>query len=635
MSELCIWLCQTLIRMEVALTVGAVLLLTVLRFFPLTSPRLQRSLCVLVLLQGCMWFRVPLTVPTFLLPIQFPQTSTEIIPDLDFSTELLSGTHDRSGPLTIRQLKHVDRTSLFAIAFCSVWIFGAGVILLMALRNYRQFLRTLRIHEVTQSDWDDEWNQLKRELGVQQRVLLVVTENQGPLLCWTRDGYQMVVPKSLWATFSPAQRTQICRHELAHLQRGDLWMSLACHIVAVTHWMNPLAWLLVHRFDEAAEIACDEMVQRNAPSESCEYARTLLCLGGGDRQILFASQAKGRHSLAERIRRLTSSNPRKDSTMKKFGIAALLVGLTAANLVQLRTYGEEASDSPKNTTIQLIGVASPEIPAFGSVLIETEKRTDAVVSIHEVFMGLDEFESERQEMNSNNKRLGELIRELNLKVQDEVRRSKENGTEVDPAKIAGHQSKFQVFQKTAVEKKNQLMRRVFPKITAEIELYAKENKIRVVRAKPQHRQPSNVASQGNSLSLTNPTLILSEPQTGNLEFVLIHNSGDVTDGQSVSLTAINPNEINVVLTPDSKVEEISKVETGTRVLSEDMKKAKKEIHVLGDVARPHVFVDDEMNFGMTKKEIIYASSGDDFDITSMIIGRLNEKFEERQNATHK
>ena len=101
-----------------------------------------------------------------------------------------------------------------------------------------------------------------------QGVPLWVTANVGPLLCLVPRGYRLVVPAGLWQRLAPAGRLSILRHELAHLQRRDLLKSILVRLLMLPHWFNPLAWLAVRRFDEAAEWACDE-VAKGADLEGC------------------------------------------------------------------------------------------------------------------------------------------------------------------------------------------------------------------------------------------------------------------------------------------------------------------------------------------------------------------------------
>ncbi len=53
-------------------------------------------------------------------------------------------------------------------------------------------------------------------------------------------------------------------------------------VVALPHWFNPIAWLVVRRFDAAAEWACDRAATEQ--EAATVYARALLRLGEAARQ---------------------------------------------------------------------------------------------------------------------------------------------------------------------------------------------------------------------------------------------------------------------------------------------------------------------------------------------------------------
>jgi hypothetical protein len=151
----------------------------------------------------------------------------------------------------------------------------------------------------------------------------------------------LVVPEALWQRLAPAGRLSILRHELAHFQRGDLGKSTIIRLLALPHWFNPLAWLAVRRFDEAAEWACDE-VAKGADLEGCRaYAKALLQLDAacGPRPSYHAA-VSGRGLLA-RVQRLLSPQVKEDSLMKKTTILAVALSLALVCLVRLDLVAKE------------------------------------------------------------------------------------------------------------------------------------------------------------------------------------------------------------------------------------------------------------------------------------------------------
>ena len=175
------------------------------------------------------------------------------------------------------------------------------------------------------------------------------------MLCRLPRGMELVVPERLWRDLSPAARRAILRHELAHYLRGDVWKSLAARVLALPHWFNPVAWLAVRRFEEAAEWACDAAA---ADDSATDYARVLLQLGEAAPQPAYASSAGGR-TLAARIRRVLAGPARPDSRLKKTAIVTVALLLVGASLVQLNLVAKQPSEQPSE---RQVAAADPQDP---------------------------------------------------------------------------------------------------------------------------------------------------------------------------------------------------------------------------------------------------------------------------------
>ena len=67
----------------------------------------------------------------------------------------------------------------------------------------------------------------------------------------------------------------ILTHELAHLRRGDHWVSRLELAAGLIWWWNPLYWLTRARLDAEAELACDAWVVWALPKDRLAYAEVL------------------------------------------------------------------------------------------------------------------------------------------------------------------------------------------------------------------------------------------------------------------------------------------------------------------------------------------------------------------------
>ncbi|MGI8990940.1 MAG: M56 family metallopeptidase [Bryobacteraceae bacterium] len=64
-------------------------------------------------------------------------------------------------------------------------------------------------------------------------------------------------------------------HELAHIDRRDLWTQILSHAVTALYWFHPLAWHASRQMRRQSEMACDDLVLRAGVKPS-DYATELL-----------------------------------------------------------------------------------------------------------------------------------------------------------------------------------------------------------------------------------------------------------------------------------------------------------------------------------------------------------------------
>jgi beta-lactamase regulating signal transducer with metallopeptidase domain len=386
-----------LLRLSLFLGAAALAVEVVLKVARLNSSRIHRAAWFLVLLQGWFWWRLPVTVPCYAPAVVKEVSSAPTAPResrTDRATRTFNGKMmDVEGPprpvlvdtgvhnalprpalppIQIARDNHaaahrparspgedaaigtprpVDRQTTHSwtatvgrswpLAILGGWAAGMLILAGASAVSYLRFLRGLHARQPAEETWVREWRDLLARHHVRRGAPLWVTAHVGPLLCLTPRGYRLVVPAGLWQRLAAEGRLSILRHELAHLRRHDLWKSIAVRLLVLPHWFNPLAWLAVRRFDEAAEWACDEAA-KGADSQGCRaYAAALLQLDAacGPRPSYHAA-ASGR-GLSVRVQRLLSPQVKEDSLMKKTTILAVALGLALLCLVRVDLVAKE------------------------------------------------------------------------------------------------------------------------------------------------------------------------------------------------------------------------------------------------------------------------------------------------------
>jgi beta-lactamase regulating signal transducer with metallopeptidase domain len=146
----------------------------------------------------------------------------------------------------------------------------------------------------------------------------------------------ILVPQALAAELPQAVLTDILRHEIAHVRRRDLPMTLLQRVLLALYWWSPLLRLIGARLDLAREMACDERAARRS-GEGRDYARSLL--RGADRvrahdthaHLLASGIFESRKGLARRIEGLLEM----DTTTLRAGTRQALIACTLVLAISL------------------------------------------------------------------------------------------------------------------------------------------------------------------------------------------------------------------------------------------------------------------------------------------------------------
>jgi beta-lactamase regulating signal transducer with metallopeptidase domain len=87
----------------------------------------------------------------------------------------------------------------------------------------------------------------------------------------------LLLPADFEHTLSPEETRLVLRHELTHIQRGDLPLNALLCLLLVLHWFNPVLWIAFFKSRQDREAACDARVlEREAIPQRVAYGHTLL-----------------------------------------------------------------------------------------------------------------------------------------------------------------------------------------------------------------------------------------------------------------------------------------------------------------------------------------------------------------------
>lgn len=198
------------------------------------------------------------------------------------------------GPDPVRELP-----GPLAWGLVSVWLLGSLWQLMRLLDGWLQ-ARALRRSAMPAPD-------LERSMAeaLPFGTAIALTAVDGPLVTgWRRP--TILIPHDLARTLDHATLRGIVLHEVAHIERGDLWFVVMQRVVMAVYWWSPALRAIVTQWELMREMACDTRAAWGC-GDNVDYADALLASVDGRAglgraaSVLAAGMAGGHGHLAMRI----------------------------------------------------------------------------------------------------------------------------------------------------------------------------------------------------------------------------------------------------------------------------------------------------------------------------------------------
>jgi beta-lactamase regulating signal transducer with metallopeptidase domain/Skp family chaperone for outer membrane proteins len=505
MNVLLVPLALKLAYATAAFTLAACALWLVLRLARVRSPAVHRWAWAIVLLQGIVFWRLPVEIPWPQAEPSLGSIANSLAPngwpaapgagDIDRNQQQIDLATPPPVPESFAKDTRPVTSTVVSGFVLAIWFGGMLAALGRSCLAYLRFWRSLPPAEPVAAEWRAELVELSRELKISRPISLQGTEQLGPALCWLPSGYRLLIPSDTWRVLSATQRQAILRHELGHYQRGDLWKSLAMRLVALPQWFNPLAWVALRLFDEAAEWACDDAVQEGTPDATFEYLRALIQLGGPPQPHASLQAAIAGGSIPYRVRRLLSS-PGKDSMMKTLAIFTLTLAVAAAGLTQLQLAVAQApaekgtpEASPEDATREV--QASDTSAALTAANQSTPAPVDreATIDMSRVFKAEPGFLASQHALRDKQSSFESEIKRQQTKLAALLEKQRTTNDEQLAKLLESELASDQLeMQKRIAAKRREFLNEealayheAFERIRAEVARYAQEHGIRQVR----------------------------------------------------------------------------------------------------------------------------------------------------------
>ena len=259
-------------------------------------------------------------------------------------------------------------------------VIAGGLLLHLGYRISRVFIRLRSLSAVSDPHTTALVDHAAQGLGLRSRVDVLCDPDESTPWTWCLMRPVIVLPAE-FAEWLPEERFNAVAHELAHIGRWDLAMSLLARVCAAIYWFQPLVWLAVRQMGKEAEYACDDRVLL-AGASGPDYATQLLKLARSIQRAGDAAApilAMSGPPLSARIDRILAHTMRRNHVTLTHRLTSLAAALLIATSVMSLKSEPAAAQSAAPTDVQQ-GAAVPDIDAIRNRGPASEAELETIVA---------------------------------------------------------------------------------------------------------------------------------------------------------------------------------------------------------------------------------------------------------------
>lgn len=274
-----------------------------------------------------------------------------------------------------------------------IWGFGALLMLLLKINDYRNFVRYVKADCTCVEDEGilRQAEEIRREMHIRKWAWICGSPLvASPVLIGVFRPF-VVLPKE---KMTPEESALILRHELTHLKRKDIWYKWLFQIVLCLHWYNPFVYWFGKTFDKDCELSCDESVVRTLTEEERRSYGNIL-LDTAERHMRFRGSVlsttllEGKKDLKRRLSGIAGYRKRGFAAVC---LSVLVFGCVTALAACTDTAGRTGDDSPDVSAVETHDAAAQEegeTGGFWSRLFGTVSRNSWRDSVMNESFGVD------------------------------------------------------------------------------------------------------------------------------------------------------------------------------------------------------------------------------------------------------
>ena len=332
----------------------AALVWALCRYLPRLDARTRAWLWWLVATQmvvGLLW-HAPVALP--LLPAE--PLAAPVVMAAAAETATYAAPTMTAAPVPATQASRIDTGVLLLAA----WWAGVAVMLANTLRHaWRLRGQVRRARQCRDRRVLALYRALAHRLGVAAAPALRVSDDiDSPMLArpWRPV---LMLPASSLATMGDDDLRMALHHELAHLQRRDLWWAWMPALAQHLFFFHPVAHLAAREYAFAREVACDAAVLQDEQHAPHDYGRLLVKLGVSTAP----SPALAGASPTFRILKRRLLMLQHTASPLRAGALALTLGIVLLGVVPYRVIASGTPAAPSAPVAPVV-VAPPATPTL-------------------------------------------------------------------------------------------------------------------------------------------------------------------------------------------------------------------------------------------------------------------------------
>ncbi len=234
-----------------------------------------------------------------------------------------------SAEFTVEASPATASLSLQGFAFLG-WLTAVTAMLLLLIRRMFLIRGLLAKSKNPSESMVDTLKRCRKQMGVHRPIFLRLSRFAAcPSVCGLFRP-TIIIPQNLLHRLKREDLRTILLHELAHIKRGDLWISLIQTILQIVYFYNPLLWVANVIIRKVREQAVDEMVLVTMGEKAEDYPQSLLNISrmtfsrpALNLRLIGVSESK--KALERRIINMLNRPIPKSSKLGYLGLIAIVV----------------------------------------------------------------------------------------------------------------------------------------------------------------------------------------------------------------------------------------------------------------------------------------------------------------------